>query len=119
MRIRSSTDLLRLPPMVEEERVRLPRGAGLRKIFPGPLILPGTKVCTSLLLSFLPVFFTLTLWGLRGRKSPSVRWGMDSPLTETFFTSLKEISVPPDLEKKEGLSLWNVGETPGDENALR
>ena len=23
----------------------------------------------------------------------------------------------PNLEKKEGLSLWNVGETPGDENA--
>jgi len=33
-----------------------------------------------------------------------------------LFTSLKEISVPPDLER-EGLSLWNVGETPGDENA--
>jgi len=42
---------------------------------------------------------------------------MDSPPTETFFTSLKEISVPPNLEKKEGLSPWNVGETPGDENA--
>jgi len=42
---------------------------------------------------------------------------MDSPLTGTFFTSLKEISVPPNLEKKEGLSPWNVGETPGDENA--
>ena len=25
--------------------------------------------------------------------------------------------MPPNLEKKEGLSLWNVGETPGDENA--
>ena len=25
--------------------------------------------------------------------------------------------MPPDLEEKEGLSLWNVGETPGDENA--
>jgi len=25
--------------------------------------------------------------------------------------------VPPNLEKKEGLSLWNVGETPEDENA--
>jgi len=55
--------------------------------------------------------------GVRGRKSPSVRWGMDSPLTETFFASQKEISVPPNLEEKEGLSLWNVGETPGDENA--
>jgi Uncharacterized conserved protein len=27
----------------------------------------------------------LTFWGLRGRKSPSVRWGMNSPLTETFL----------------------------------
>ena len=25
--------------------------------------------------------------------------------------------MPPNLEKKEGLSPWNVGETPGDENA--
>ena len=25
--------------------------------------------------------------------------------------------MPPNIEKKEGLSLWNVGETPGDENA--
>jgi len=25
--------------------------------------------------------------------------------------------VPPNLEKKEGLSPWNVGETPEDENA--
>jgi len=41
---------------------------------------------------------------------------MDSPLQKRF-TLLKEISVPPNLEKKEGLSLWNVGETPGDENA--
>jgi len=29
--------------------------------------------------------FILTFWGLRGRKSPSVRWGMNSPLTETFL----------------------------------
>ena len=42
---------------------------------------------------------------------------MDSPLTETFFVSLKEISVSPNLEKKEGLSLGNVGETPENENA--
>jgi len=28
---------------------------------------------------------SLTLRGLRGRKSPSVRWGMNSPLTETFL----------------------------------
>ena len=26
--------------------------------------------------------------------------------------------MPPNLEKKEGLFLWNVGETPGDENAF-
>ncbi|MFP3220396.1 MAG: hypothetical protein RXR41_04575 [Candidatus Marsarchaeota archaeon] len=25
--------------------------------------------------------------------------------------------MPPNLEKKEGLSPWNVGETPGDYNA--
>jgi Transposase and inactivated derivatives len=30
------------------------------------------------------LFGGLTFWGLRGRKSPSVRWGMGSPLTETF-----------------------------------
>ena len=46
-----------------------------------------------------------------------MRWGRDSPPYRHLFTSLKEISVPPNLEKKEGLSLWNVGETPGDENA--
>jgi hypothetical protein len=56
----------------------------------------------------------LTLWGLRGRKS-FVRWGWIAPY-RNLFASQKEISVPPDLEK-EGLSPWNVGETPGDENA--
>ena len=53
--------------------------------------------------------------GVKGAKSPSVRWGMDGPL-QKIFNSQKEISVPPNLEK-EGLSPWNVGETPGDEKA--
>jgi len=55
--------------------------------------------------------------GVKGAKVPLRKVGTDSPLTETFLRHKKEISVPPDLEKKEGLSLWNVGETPGDENA--
>jgi len=54
--------------------------------------------------------------GVKGAKVPLRKVGDGWPLTETFFASLKEISVRPDLER-EGLSPWNVGETPGDENA--
>jgi len=43
--------------------------------------------------------------------------GDGQPPYRNFFKPQKKISVPPNLEKKEGLFLWNVGETPGDENA--
>ena len=44
--------------------------------------------------------YVLTLLGLRGRKSPSVRWGMDSPLTETFYSYQKiDITIRYRLER--------------------
>jgi len=59
----------------------------------------------------------LTLWGLRGAKVPLRKVGDGWPPYRNLLISQKEISVPPNPEEKEGLSLWNVGETPGDKNA--
>jgi len=54
--------------------------------------------------------------GVKGAKVPLHEVRDGQPPYRDLFASQKEISVPPNLEK-EGLSLWNVGETPGDENA--
>ena len=55
--------------------------------------------------------------GVKGAKVPLREVGDGWPPYRNLFASQKGISVPPNLEKKEGLSPWNVGETPGDENA--
>ena len=41
----------------------------------------------------------LTLWRLRGRRSPSVRCGMDGPLTTGFYVKKNIALLMPNLEK--------------------
>jgi len=55
--------------------------------------------------------------GVKGAKVPLRKVGDGWPPYRNVFASQKEISVSPNLEKKEGLSPWKAGETPEDENA--